>query len=254
MSYGDARNHINAQIASALSSVLTSTRNYNSRLQVISSGSVGNWRFYANINTNPNHGSYKMGEITAIRCWSTNSGSYTNINSTITFDVIDGTGYVLSRSGRTVSTSSTIGSISSSDFTAVAKANLLAAAKLNVSTVPGTQDVTELGSPYLESVLYDSTYTDDPIVETARGKKIYNSWPQSYRTLRRRVPLSGMPINGNYQSTMISVDSIPGSNYQLNLSGVTIGAQSPASSAANTFGGGYGGGLIKCRGAQLTLK
>ena len=62
-----------------------------------------------------------------------------------------------------------------------------------------------------------------------------------------------MPINGNYQSSMISVNSLPGSNFALNLTGVTIGAQSPADSSANTFGGGYRGGLIKCRGAQLTL-
>ena len=251
-SYADIRSYIETQISNAVT--LTSTRNFNSRLRVVVSGvSVGNWRFYANINTNPNHGTYKMGEITQIRCYSTNQGSPTAINGDIKIDVIDGRGHVLSRSGRTVSTSSTIGSISSTDFTAVAKANLLAAAKLNIGDNQGP-DVTELGSPYLESVLYDDTYTDDPIVETARGKKIYNSWPKSYRTLRRRFPLAGMPINGNYQSTMISVNSLPGSNFKLNLTGVTIGAQSPADSRANTFGGGYGGGLIKCRGAQLTLK
>ena len=250
--YSTARTYLETTIANALN--LTSTRNYNSRLRVIVSGmSVGTWRFYANINTDPNHGTYKMGEITQIRCYSTNSSSPTVISGDLTIDVIDGKGHVLSQSGRTVSTSSTIGSISSSDFTAVAKANLLAAAKLNVDPTGQNQDVTELGSPYLESVLYDGTYTDDPIIETARGKKIYNTWPKSYRTLRRRFPLAGMPINGNYQSSMISVNSLPGSNFALNLTGVTIGAQSPADSSANTFGGGYRGGLIKCRGAQLTL-
>ena len=252
--YATARTYLETTINGALSSVLTNTRNYNSRLKVVVSGlSVGNWRFYANINTNPNDSTYKMGEITQIRCYSTNSSSPTVISAgDLYIDVIDGRGHVLSQSGRTVSTNATLGSISSSDFTAVAKANLLAAAKLNIDATG--QDVTQLGSPYLESVLYDGTYTDDPIVETARGKKIYNSWPKSYRTLRRRFPLANMPINGNYQSSMISVNSIPGSNFQLNLTGVTIGAQSPADSKANTFGGGYRGGLIKCRGAQLTLK
>ena len=246
---------LESAISTAVSGVITSTRNYNSRLRVIVSGvNVGSWRFYANINTNPNHATYKMGEITAIRCYYSGSGTPTTINGTITLSVVDGRGYVLSNSGRSVSTSSTIGSISSSDFTAVAKANLLAAAKLNISGVDGVEDVTQLGSPYLESVSYDDTYTSDPIVYTARGKKVFNSWPKSYRTLRRRFPLAGMPVNGNYQSTMISVNSIPGSNFKLNLTGVTIGAQSPADSRANTFGGGYRGGLIKCRGAQLTLK
>ena len=52
---------------------------------------------------------------------------------------------------------------------------------------------------------------------------------------------------------MLNVDAIPGSNVPFNLKNCTIGAQSPATTQANTFGGGYGGGLIRARGSNLQL-
>jgi hypothetical protein len=241
------RTTIENAISSALlaNNALSNTRNYNGALQVVVTGSVSSWRFYATLHTNPADTSKKMGQITGIKCyWAGTSGQESTLGE-ITISVVDGRGYVLSSSGNTVSTSSTLGTIDSSDFTTVCKANLLAGSPLRETTASFT------GSPYLDNVLLNNT--GDQIVTSARGKKIFTTWPKSYRSLRRRFPLAGMPINGNYQSTVISVDAIPGSNYKLNLTGVTIGAQSPADSAANTFGGGYLGGIIKCRGAQLTL-
>ena len=52
---------------------------------------------------------------------------------------------------------------------------------------------------------------------------------------------------------MLNVDAIPGSNVPFNLNNCTIGAQSPAMEQANTFGGGYAGGLIRARGSNLQL-
>jgi hypothetical protein len=171
----------------------------------------------------------------------------TAFNGSYTITITDRKGHVLSPTGRTVDVNST--RLDGDDFTYVAKVNLFAAIRIsgNGNVVPG--------SPYLEDFATDS-FGDIDIL-SARGKKMYCSWPQSYRTLRRRFPSapgSGInAINGNYQSSLINVDAIPGSNYDLNLTGVTIGAQSPASEQANTFGGGYRGGLIRCRGSKLTL-
>jgi hypothetical protein len=166
-------------------------------------------------------------------------------NFTIT--ITDRKGYILSPTGRTVDINST--RLDGEDFTAVAKANLFASIR-----VSGNGSVT-LGSPYVEDYGLDSNGDIDTI--NARGKKIYCSWPSSYRALRRRFPSAPgtniSAVNGNYQSSLINVDAIPGSNFTLNLTNVTIGAQSPASESANTFGGGYRGGLIRCRGSKLTL-
>jgi len=168
-------------------------------------------------------------------------------NGNWTITVSDRKGFVLSPTGRTVDVNST--RLDGDDFTFVAKTNFFAAVRVtgNGTVVPG--------SPYVEDYNLDSFGDID--VLSARGKKIYSSWPQSYRALRRRFPSapgdSSSAVNGNYQSSLINVDAIPGSNFDLNLSGVTIGAQSPASEAANTFGGGYRGGLIRCRGSKLTL-
>ena len=168
-------------------------------------------------------------------------------NGNWTISVTDRKGYILSPTGRTVDLNST--RLDGDDFTFVAKANMFAAVR-----VSGNGNVS-LGSPYLEDYTTDSFGDID--VLTARGKKIYCSWPQSYRALRRRFPSApgsgSSAVNGNYQSSLIDVNAIPGSNFDLNLTGVTIGAQSPASEAANTFGGGYRGGLIRCRGSKLTL-
>ncbi len=242
---------IETKIATQLASntALANTRRYNSRLRVVMypinaaaiTAGTKSWRFYASINSS-------TGAINSIKTyWSSGSPTASDVlNGEYRFEVIDGRGYVLSPSGRTVSTSSGLNNLSSSDFLMVAKTNLLAGAR-----VDPTNDSVSDGSPYMESVGTDSFGDNDPL--TATGKRLFNSWPRAYRSFRRRVPLAGMPVNGNYQSTLLAVDAIPGSDFQLNLTGVTIGAQSVADSRANTFGGGYRGGLIKCRGAQLTL-
>ena len=244
---GTIETKIATQLAS--NSALTNTRRYNSRLRVVvypvnaaaNTAGIKSWRFYAEINTS-------TGAISAIKTyWASGSPTSSDVlNGEYKFEVIDGRGYVLSPSGRTVSTSSGLNYLSSSDFLIVAKTNLLSGA-----IIDPTNDSVSDGSPYMESVGTDSYGDNDPL--TAVGKRIFNSWPRAYRSFRRRLPLAGMPVNGNFQSTLLAVDAIPGSDFQLNLTGVTIGAQSVADSRANTFGGGYRGGLIKCRGAQLTL-
>ena len=233
---------INAALSSAGS--LTNTRSYNDRLfasLVSTGGTVSNLTLYASINTS-------TGAITQIWAYRNSSSQAVTINGSFKIQVNDGRGFILSPTGRTVSLSDN--QLSADDFKIVAKQNLLSA----IATTP---DTTGTGaSPYLDYVGKKASgpgagVDDDAL--TARGKKIFLSWPYAYRALRRRFPSAGFPVNGNYQSSLISVNALPGSGFTLNLTGVTIGAQSPASEAANTFGGGYRGGLLKCRGAKLTL-
>ena len=184
------------------------------------------------------------GEITGFNI---SGGTLTQgYNGSFNIVVTDRQGYILSpNTGRTVSLSST--NLQQDDFTIVCKQNLLSAFSLDDSG-GGVAS-----SPYLSNVDLDDDGDQDAL--TARGKKIYLSWPVSYRALRRRIPSAGGgAVNGNYQSSLINVNAIPGSNLPLNLSNVTIGAQSPASESANTFGGGYRGGLIRARGARLVLQ
>jgi hypothetical protein len=247
--FNNDTNAISDAISSALTNQgsLTNTRKYNGRLSAVlvsTGGTSSNVGIYANINTS-------TGAITSIRAYRINSSVATTINGQFTIQVNDGKGYILSPTGNTVSLSDR--ELSADDFKAVAKQNLLSA--FSVTTTTGASGG---ASPYLDSVKKATTgvpagigVDDDAL--TARGKKVFLSWPYAYRALRRRFPSAGFPINGNYQSSLITVNALPGSDYTLNLTGVTIGAQSPASEAANTFGGGYRGGLIKCRGAKLTL-
>ena len=87
----------------------------------------------------------------------------------------------------------------------------------------------------------------------AVGHNLYINWPYSHRALRRRFKSASLPCTGNFCSPMLNVDAIPGSNVPFNLNNCTIGAQSPATTLANTFGGGYAGGLIRARGSNLQL-
>jgi hypothetical protein len=239
-------NDIQSAINTALNSAgsLTNTRSYNDRLfasLVSNGGTSSNVALYATINVS-------TGAITSVMAYRLNSTQQTTINGSFRIQINDGRGFILSPTGRTVSLSDN--QLSADDFKVVAKQNLLSA----IATTP---DTTGGGSsPYLDYVRKRTTgpgaNVDDDAL-TARGKKIFLSWPYAYRALRRRFPSAGFPVNGNYQSSLITVNAIPGSGFTLNLTGVTIGAQSPASEAANTFGGGYRGGLIKCRGSKLTL-
>jgi len=242
----DVDNDVQTAINAALTTFgsLTNTRSYNSRLfatLVSTGGTASNLRLSATIDTS-------TGAITSILAHRNSSSQPVTINGTFKIQVNDAKGYILSPTGRTVSLSDN--QLSADDFKIVAKQNLL-------SAISATPDTTGSGSsPYLDYVGKKTTgpgagVDDDPL--TAKGKRIFLSWPYAYRALRRRFPSAGFPVNGNYQSSLITVNALPGSDFTLNLTGVTIGAQSPASERANTFGGGYAGGLIKCRGARLTL-
>ena len=146
-------------------------------------------------------------------------------NGTFTATIEDGKGFI-DVNGSTVSTSTT-SFANDEQFIAVAKANLLAPV-----------------CPYLDS----GTTRDNAI-----GKNIYLNWPYNHRTLRRRFKSADLPITGNFTSPLINVDAIPGSNVPFSLNNCTIGGQSPSNSLANRFGGGYGGGLIRARGSNLSL-
>ncbi len=236
-----------ADIKAALEAAITNGgRKYNAYVSVVltpQAGATGGtgYRVTPRLNTSGGAGTIIGFNVSTV------GGSQTAFNGNWTISVTDRKGFILSPTGRTVDVNST--RLDGDDFTYVAKANMFAAIR-----VSGSGDVST-GSPYLDDYSTDSFGDIDYL--SARGKKIYCSWPQSYRALRRRFPSapgSGSgAVNGNYQSSLINVDAIPGSNFDLNLSGVTIGAQSPASESANTFGGGYRGGLIRCRGSKLTL-
>ena len=51
---------------------------------------------------------------------------------------------------------------------------------------------------------------------------------------------------------MLNVDAIPGSNVPFNLNNCTVGAQSPSTTQANTFGGGYGGDGTTISATQIS--
>jgi hypothetical protein len=153
------------------------------------------------------------------------SGSITTYNGTFTATIADGKGFI-DVNGSTVNTSTTSFS-NDEQFIAVAKSNLLAPV-----------------CPYLDS---------GTTRENAIGKNIYLSWPNNHRALRKRFKAASLPCTGNFCSPVINVDAIPGSNVPLSLNNCTIGGMSPSTTQANTFGGGYAGGLIRARGSQLSL-
>lgn len=155
------------------------------------------------------------------------SGATISYNGTFTISITDRKGYI-NVNGNTVNLLET--NLDGDQFIAVAKENLLTG--INSA------------SPYLRTGTTSAT---------AFGKNIYVSWPYAYRALRKRFLSASLPNIGNFCSPIINVDAIPGSNVPLNLTGVTIGAQSPSDESANRFGGGYAGGVIRSRGAKLAL-
>ena len=208
-----------SSLASSLTAAITAGgANYNGLATVTLSGlSQGAGAIFSvSINSS--------GAITAINVSGTITTGYTG---TATITITDKKGYI-NVNGTTVNLLST--SLDGDQFTAVAKENLLTG--LNGA------------SPYLRT---GSTQSN------AFGKNLYISWPYCYRTLRKRFLSASLPNIGNFCAPIVNVDAIPGSNVPLNLSGVTIGAQSPSDTSANTFGGGYSGGIIRSRGARLTL-
>ena len=162
------------------------------------------------------------GTITGFSVGGTISTPY---NGTFTATIEDRKGYILVN-GRTISLSTT-GFRNDEEFIAVVKENLLGPV-----------------CPYLSS---------GTTRENAIGKNIYLNWPFNHRALRKRFKSASLPNTGNFCSPVVNVDAIPGSNVPFTLSNVTIGAQSPADTSANRFGGGYAGGLIRARGSRLTL-
>ena len=208
-----------ATLTSLLTAAITSGgSNYNGYATITLSGlSAGaGASFYVTISSS--------GAITGIVAYVTITTNYT---VTVTISITDRKGYI-NVNGSTVNLLST--SLDGDQFAAVAKENLL-------TGINGA-------SPYLRTGTTNAN---------AFGKNVYISWPYCYRTLRKRFLSASLPNIGNFSSPVVNVDAIPGSNVPLNLSGVTIGAQSPADTSANRFGGGYSGGTIRSRGAQLTL-
>ena len=149
----------------------------------------------------------------------------TQYNGTFTATIEDAKGFI-DVNGSTVSTSATSFS-NDEQFIAVAKSNLLAPV-----------------CPYLDS----GTTRDNAI-----GKNIYLNWPFNHRSLRKRFKAASLPCTGNFTSPLVNVNAIPGSNVPFSLANCTIGGQSPSDAIANRFGGGYGGGLIRARGSNLSL-
>ena len=149
----------------------------------------------------------------------------TAYNGTFTATIEDGRGFI-DVNGSTVSTSTTRFS-NDEQFIAVAKSNLLAPV-----------------CPYLDS---------GTTRENAIGKNIYLTWPHNHRILRKRFKAAALPCTGNFCSPIVNVDAIPGSNVPFSLQNCTIGGMSPSTTQANTFGGGYAGGLIRARGSNLSL-
>ena len=199
----------------------------------ISDGGFG-YNTAATVILEPNGGATGTGARISINVNSTGEITSFNVSGTITtpydgvfsLSVVDRKGYIMVN-GRLTSLSTTRFT-NDEEFVAVVKENLL----------------TE-NCPYIRS---------GTTQETAFGKNIYLSWPYSYRALRRRFRAASLPNIGNFCSPIVNVDAIPGSNVPFNISDVTIGAQSPADTSANRFGGGYSGGIIRARGSNLSVR
>ena len=210
-----------AKIKAALDSALASNgTGYNSRAKVILIPQGGATGVGANISVNRSEASGY-----GIVSFSVSGTISTQYNGTFTALIEDGRGFI-DVNGTAVSTSAT-SFANDEQFIAVAKSNLLAPV-----------------CPYLDS----GTTRDNAI-----GKNIYLNWPFNHRALRKRFKAAVLPCTGNFTSPLINVDAIPGSNVPFSLANCTIGGQSPSDPLANRFGGGYGGGLIRARGSNLSL-
>jgi hypothetical protein len=182
----------------------------------------------------PNAGATGTGAVFSVNLSTTGAITSFNVggtittpyNGTFTLTVIDRKGYIMVNNS--LVNLSTTRFNNDEEFIAVVKENLL----------------TE-NCPYIRSGVTQST---------AFGKNIYLSWPYSHRALRRRFLSASLPNIGNFCAPVVNVDAIPGSNVPFTLSDVTIGAQSPADTSANRFGGGYSGGIIRARGSNLVVR
>ena len=192
---------------------------YNSAATVIVTPTGGATGVGATYSVNIN----SQGAITSFNVGGTITTPY---NGTFSVTVVDRKGYIMVNNA--LVNLSTTRFRNDEEFIAVAKENLL------------VQDC-----PYLRSGVTR---------ETAFGKNIYLSWPYSHRALRRRFLSASLPNIGNFCAPIVNVDAIPGSNVPFNIIDVTIGAQSPADTSANRFGGTYSGGLIRARGSNLTVR
>ena len=208
------------EIRDALDNALnTGGSGYNGRANVILIPTGGATGVGARVSVTRNT---STGEITGFSVSGTITTAY---DGTFTATIEDRQGYI-DVNGNTVSTSTTRFR-NDEEFIAVAKSNLLAPV-----------------CPYLDS----GTTRDNAI-----GKNIYLSWPFNHRALRKRFKAASLPCTGNFCSPVVNVDAIPGSNVSFALDNCTIGGQSPSTTQANTFGGGYAGGLIRARGSNLSL-
>jgi hypothetical protein len=206
-------------IKTALDSALSANgSNYNSlaKVIIIPVGAATGAGAIISVNRNASGG------ITSFNVSGTIDTAY---NGTFTAVIEDRRGYI-DVNGSAISTSATrFGN--DEQFIAVAKSNLLAPV-----------------CPYLDS---------GTTRENAIGKNIYLSWPHNHRTLRKRFKAAELPCTGNFCSPIVNVNAIPGSNVPFSLNNCTIGGMSPSTTQANRFGGGYGGGLIRARGSNLSL-
>ena len=210
-----------AQVKAALDSALaTSGSNYNGNAKVILIPTGGATGVGANISVNRSQASNW-----GIATFAVSGTISTPYNGTFDAYIEDRKGFI-NLNGTTISTSATSFG-NDEQFIAVAKSNLLAPV-----------------CPYLDS----GTTRDNAI-----GKNIYLSWPFNHRILRKRFKAASLPCTGNFCSPIVNVDAIPGSNAPFSLNNCTIGGMSPSDPLANRFGGGYGGGLIRARGSNLSL-
>ena len=87
-----------------------------------------------------------------------------------------------------------------------------------------------------------------------RGRKVFVNYAQNYRVNRKKFPTSTPPSVGNLGATLIKVNGIPGTNCEVKLTDVTIGALSDSEDRSNTYGGAYWGGIISIANGQVNLR
>ena len=110
-------------------------------------------------------------------------------------------------------------------------------AKYNLSQAPGYRE---------GSAPSNKTFT--------KGKKIFVNYAKNYKVNRKKFPTVRPPCVGNLGATLVKVSGVPGTDSSVKLTNVTIGALSDASDTANTYGGGYHGGIVAIENGQVELK